>query len=572
MHAWRVSFSARDCEEFDFPGPGVRSMGDDDARCVSVHRGDAPTRQRREIKGESEHASPIDFFPLFHLLLFCQLHPKLAAHSLACFVRVFVLRLLLRYPGHMAAAKAALASRLSQAHLVIEVRDARIPFSSGNPELESLLRAKKKIIVLNKSDLGDTRVYGRVRRHFEARGQRIMWMTSDPAVKRINPRTVTGPRSKEAVTGVNRSQMRALHQLIAETLGPRRFSSVPPVILVVGLPNTGKSTLINQFRLYGKIALGTNAAKPADDKTKEETDRMAKGGVAATGAEPGVTRGISGFLVSSPVPSAAKSTEVRVTDKLFLLDTPGIMLPYIPSDARGLELGLRLGAIAALKDLIIGPEILARYMLWALNRAGEYTYVNMLGLPGPTADLERILEAVYLKRYAGTTVSNSRLFYEFQRRAARQKREAEREALEREGAEAERRSEGAEANGQSPEREGAEVERTVVPVVAPLRVPLDDPHSPAAPASAAASFASSAVRPLSNLSSEESLLCTNWFIKAFRRGEFGRMVLDEMPRDVRPPQDPSQQTHNKIAVRNQRRGPSATASATATLTESTSTP
>lgn len=460
-----------------------------------------------------------------------------------------------RYPGHMAAAKTALAARLAQAHLVIEVRDARIPFSSGNPELEVLLRGKKKIIVLNKSDLGDTRVYGRVRRHFEARGQRIMHMTSDPATKRINPRTVTGPRSKEAVTGVNRAQMRALHQLIAETLGPRRFSSVPPVILVVGLPNTGKSTLINQFRLYGKIALGTNAAKHADDRSKEDTARMSKGGVAATGAEPGVTRGISGFLVSSPVPSvaAAAKSDVRVTDKLFLLDTPGIMLPYIPSDARGLELGLRLGAIAALKDLIIGPEILARYMLWALNRAGEYTYVTLLGLAGPTADLERILEAVYLKRYAGTTVSNSRLFYEFQRRAARQKREALREAEEREGA-------AANDAHQRPEGEEAEVGPAVVPVVAPLRVPLDDPLSAPASAASSSSAAASAVRPVSNLSSEESLLCTNWFIKAFRRGELGRMVLDEMPKDIRPPQDPAQQTHNKVALRNQR-GTSAAAHA-----------
>ena len=416
----------------------------------------------------------------------------------------------------------------------------QIPFSSGNPEFETLFQHKKKILVLNKSDLADARCFGSVRRYFEARGQPVMMMSGDPFRPRVNPRTATGPKTQAAVTGVNRAQMRALHALIAQTLGPRKFASVPPVVLVVGLPNTGKSTLINNFRLFGKLGAAANASKRADAADKEDTDKMQKGGVAKVGSEPGVTRAISGFLVSSHISSSVSGG----TDKLFLLDTPGIMLPYIGSDRAGVALGLKLGAIGALKDVAVGQEVLARFVLWALNRAGELGYLRALDMhmrdsSGPTRDLDKLLMAIWTKHFQHT-VSNSKLFHDFTRRASQRRRWQERdEAMQRETEQGEEEAE----EGQQQQHQGAGLQDENAPapfVIAPLRVPLDDAPSSATNSAVLPLPSSSSSLPpptsVSQLSSEESLLCTSWLIKRFRRGELGRIMLDDIPRaDKRPP-------------------------------------
>lgn len=455
----------------------------------------------------------------------------------------------------------------------------QIPFSSGNPEFESLLQHKKKIVVLNKSDLADPRSFGDVRRWFEARGQPVMLMAGDPVRPRVNKRTLNGPASAAAQTGVNRAQMRALHQLIADTLGPRKFASVPPVVLVVGLPNTGKSTLINNFRLFGKLGLAANASKRADESDKEDTAKMQKGGVAKVGAQPGVTRAISGFLVATSMPSTAAKSSASNTglsiggsaaaqsDKLFLLDTPGIMLPYIGSDRRGVELGLKLGAIAALSDVAVGEEVLCRYALYALNRSAEFAYVRELQLAGPTTDVGEVLMAVWRMHFQ-QTVSNSALFKDFARLAEQRRRSDEEESRDRDRLqrlEDDAEEQEAEEEQVDGERRSARVVDADAPTsgralphaVAPLPSYALDPDA-ASPSTAAAastpshsaqssSFssptgasasasASSSPQPTSiaELSTEESLLCTGWFLKRFRRGELGKLMLDEVPRSAAP--------------------------------------
>ncbi len=453
----------------------------------------------------------------------------------------------------------------------------QIPFASGNPDFERMLQHKKKIIVFNKTDVADPRSFGPLRRYFEARGQPVMLMAGDPYRPRTNKRTISGPNSDTVRSGVNRAQMRALHNLIAETLGPRRFQSVPPVVLVVGLPNTGKSTLINQFRLFGKLGTSANAAKKLDDPTREVTSKMQAGGAARTGPQPGVTRSISGFLVSASALSqtnGSKGTAATATDKLFLLDSPGIMLPYIASDREGVALGLKLGVIAALKEVIIGEEVLARFALWSLNRAHEFEYVRALDMAGPTTDLPTLLWAVWQKHYAassgasgarGGKGSASGLFRQFSQRARQRRKWAEEhgdEAEEEEGEEEEEQR-GERARQQYRNEADEDAHQVTLPQVAPLRFELpglsraaaaanpgaatyDAAAIAAAPSSAAPPPSIESREPLSvaELSSDEAALCTQWFLKRFRRGELGKITLDDIPRTERTPRaDAAPSTH-----------------------------
>lgn len=431
----------------------------------------------------------------------------------------------------MHAAKIALQERVSRCHLVLEVRDARIPFSSGNPEFDPLLVGKKRVIVFNKSDLADPRSFDRVKKHFAALNQPIIFMAGDPVVEKKKKRRQTpegqerdcnepSSRSAHAVSHhVNRTQLRQLHQLIQSTLGPRKFSSVPPVLLVVGFPNVGKSTLINAFRAFGKIAEGANASKAANDPTKESTTRMQRGGDARVGPTPGVTRGISGFLVTSAARTQARpgSTAVQ-TDKLFLLDTPGIMLPYIPSTPDGVELGLKLAAINAVADLVLGEESIVRYSLWLLNRSRQFAYVHHLRpyLEEPTNDLNRLLIAVFRKKHP-RVITRSALFKQFEK-LTRERLAGPR--YDEDGHIIREETTTEEANDDDKTTAETNTQNTT--------------HSPDIPSESMPTPTTPIPVSIGELTSEELMLCTTWWIRAFRRGELGRLTLDHIPAAPKP--------------------------------------
>ena len=201
------------------------------------------------------------------------------------------------YPGHMTKAKRMMQENMKLIDLVIELLDARAPLSSRNPDIDELGRNKSRIILLNKSDLADTRTNKKWSEYFTNQGFHVL---------EINSKTGAGIK---AIHGVVQT---ACKEKI-ERDRKRGILNRPVRAMVVGIPNVGKSTFINSFA--GKAC------------TK-------------TGNKPGVTKG---------------KQWIRLNKNLELLDTPGILWPKFDDQ----QVGLHLAMIGSMNDEIIHLDELA---------------------------------------------------------------------------------------------------------------------------------------------------------------------------------------------------------------------
>lgn len=153
------------------------------------------------------------------------------------------------YPGHMAKAKRLLADQLSRVDVVVELCDARLPYSSRNPDLDKLLAGKKRVLLLNKADLADPAATSAWLNYFRAQGIDAV------------PYSASTGKAKDALAVIDRAAKEAVER--AAQKGIRKTVKA----MVVGVPNVGKSTFTN--KLHG-------------------------GNIAKTGDRPGVTARISG--------------------------------------------------------------------------------------------------------------------------------------------------------------------------------------------------------------------------------------------------------------------------------------
>lgn len=237
------------------------------------------------------------------------------------------------FPGHMAKAMRGVSQKIKVVDLVIEVRDARAPLASGNNKLDEMLGQKPRLIILNKSDLVSREDLSVWERWFATNGTPSLFVSAfdAKALSRIlsQSREITSDKW-------------------------RRYEEkgiVPPPlrVMIVGIPNTGKSTLIN--RLVSK-------------KT------------AKTGNKPGVTRSEEWIVLKH---------------KVELLDTPGIMPPKIADD----EHGLWLCAVHAIKDEIVGKERVAKYVLrHMLNADAEIVRSRYRLGQAKNGDIESVLNQI----------------------------------------------------------------------------------------------------------------------------------------------------------------------------------
>jgi ribosome biogenesis GTPase A len=236
------------------------------------------------------------------------------------------------FPGHMAKAKKTVKDNLQNVDVVIEVRDARVPDSTGNPDLAEILKGKPLVIALNKRDMADPEATEKWLQYFQKQGI--------PAL------------------AVNALQSHGIRELIAlvRKAAEARFARMdargrreqPVRIMIVGIPNVGKSQLIN--------ALGKRSA-------------------ARTADRPGVTRG---------------KQWIHIDDRFLLLDTPGILWPR----QRDPDVLLKLDLIAALDSKTGDPEEIVMGFFALLDHKGMEQVMASFKLDTGEQDPRGALEAI----------------------------------------------------------------------------------------------------------------------------------------------------------------------------------
>ncbi|CAB4384575.1 unnamed protein product [Rhizophagus irregularis] len=256
------------------------------------------------------------------------------------------------FPGHMAKGLRVMSERLSNVDLIVEARDARIPLSSINHKFEQIAGRKDRIIVYNKADLADDSVQQPIIDAFKQyRNQHVIFTNAnmDKNVKKIID--FAADKHKQ---------------------DPSRYPFIS--VMVVGMPNVGKSSLINSMRRIG----------------------VRKGKAAKTGALPGVTRSV-----------AVTSIKVLEDPPVYLVDTPGVMIPHLPDPESSLKVALTGG----IRDHLSDEVVMADYLLWRLNNFGNFGYVENFKLSGPTDDINFLLPVISkrigaLQKYDDITVDS----------------------------------------------------------------------------------------------------------------------------------------------------------------------
>ncbi|MFR8073064.1 MAG: ribosome biogenesis GTPase YlqF, partial [Anaerovoracaceae bacterium] len=197
------------------------------------------------------------------------------------------------YPGHMKKTRELIKENLKLVDVVIEVIDARIPVSSRNPIIDQLIKDKPRIIVLNKSDLADENVSRQWREYFGSEGFAAI--------------------SMNCVSGAGAKELFRILEKMSEEKNRGRAVQRPFRLMIAGVPNVGKSSLIN--RMTGKKS-------------------------AQTGDRPGVTRG---------------KQWLKLKNNMQLMDTPGILWPKFEDP----KAGRNLAFCGSIKDEILDVPTLA---------------------------------------------------------------------------------------------------------------------------------------------------------------------------------------------------------------------
>lgn len=235
------------------------------------------------------------------------------------------------YPGHMAKTKREIKEKIDLIDIVFEIIDARIPYSSKNSDIDDIIKDKPRVIIMTKVDLCDINKTNKWIKYYEDMGYIVIPID-----------LVNNPNIKNIFDKINPIIDEINNKRINKGLKARRTR-----VLVVGVPNAGKSTLIN--RLVGKKS--TNV-----------------------GNKPGITKNLEW---------------IRINDKLELLDTPGILWPRLDNN----NIAYNLASMTAIKEEVLDTEDLAIYIIKKMLSEYKDNIVNRYNITS-TEDVIEVLDQI----------------------------------------------------------------------------------------------------------------------------------------------------------------------------------
>lgn len=251
--------------------------------------------------------------------------------------------------GHMSKGKIKIMRKMKDVDVLLEVRDARAPFSSAQYELtESAGKHVHRLVVLNKADLVTPNVGLAMRNLIEEAGQPCLLTTASEHRNLIK-----------------------IKQFALDSVKAKHPRTLGVMLMVVGLPNVGKSTVINGLK---RIAFSTARHQGKESKLVhgvKHTEAKASG-------VPGVTNDVTFFQLSN-------------MPRIYCYDTPGVSLLKKKNDP---ERNTKLALLKCMPDYIAGEVYLADYLLYRLNRDQMFAYVKELDLQGPTDDIRYLCSHV----------------------------------------------------------------------------------------------------------------------------------------------------------------------------------